>query len=244
MTILSIHKNQNVNQLFTSSAWVFPYKRSRKPLLRWLQIIIGFFEPSILWLELCQQILCVEPVFFLKCLICKACYSFHVAVLLALLRSQIQKTVFLKHEIQAFLTIIHPVWTGMNAPSKLAVIFKFNLIHFLADEVAGWHPPLTGCAGGRYSLRVTGRDKQVFNFTSVCEVPSSTACCLSEWIFTRLKMPLVYNCLISSKRAELRQLQGKGLAKHGSWFRGFAFNTKWFFFILIFNLILFWFDTD
>lgn len=132
------------------------------------------------------------------------------------LKGQKWKTVF--QNMQSWLSqqCIHPVWTENVLPSDLEVTFKFHLTHFLfAGGVAGWHPVLTRWAGGRYSLTVTARDKQGFNFTSVCEVPSSTACCLSELFLTRLKMPLVYNCLISNKCAELRWLQGKRLAKCG-----------------------------
>lgn len=82
-------------------------------------------------------------------------------------------------------------------------------------------------AGIRLGL-VTGRDKQGFNFTNVCEVPNSTACCLTELFFTRLKMPSVYNCVISNKCAEFEATARKKTCQvRGLSFGGlFAFSAK------------------
>lgn len=99
-----------------------------------------------------------------------------------------------------------------------------------ASEVAGLQPVSPRWGHDKYLLRVTGKDKQVFIFTSVCEVPSSTAWCLAELFLTGLKMPLVYNCLISSKCAQLRWQQDKRLAKCGvSVLGAFCFQHSNFF---------------
>lgn len=112
--------------------------------------------------------------------------------------------------------------------------FISHIFFLLVELLGGRHPALARWAGGRYSLRVTGRDKQVFNFTNVCKVPSSTACCLSELFFATLKMPLIYSCLLSNKCAELRRQEGKRLTKcEVSVLGAFCFQSKVTFFFKI-----------